>query len=140
MYTLDNCRTVVRALRSGNRLKKYNDLLGMVGYSLHPTIHLADRLFDHSIDMKRFVDSFFVIMDSYLLTLVSEIIRKHGSPFGNGVKFSINDLVFVFEAGQIDSKNIILKTIYPLRPDKFVDLDAKKLAIFRKEVLASLQT
>jgi hypothetical protein len=132
MYTLEQCRTVVRALRVGARLKKYNDYISLVGLTVLPTIHLADRLFDRQIDLKLFIDTFFELLDKHVLLLVAEFTHRD-----DAVKFSMNGLVFVFERGKIDTCHIILKTIYPLRPGKIVDFDAAIINELKEKITQS---
>lgn len=132
MYTLEQCRTVVRALRAGARLKKHNDYISLAGLSILPTIHLADRLFDRQIDLKLFIDTFFELLDKHVLLLVSEFTHRD-----DAVKFAMNDLVFVFERGKIDSCHIILKTIYPLRIGKIVDFDAAIVSRLKEKITQS---
>jgi hypothetical protein len=126
MFTLEQCRLIVRTIRDAHRLKKANEYLQHAGTSIHLTVHLADRLYDHSIDLKKFVDTFYQLLSDHLLITFVQAQVSDG-----GFKFSLNDLVFVFERGVIDKK-IVLKTVYPLRPGKHVDLDKNIIRNFRQ--------
>ena len=131
-FSLQQCRSVVNAVKHSTVLSRANSVLFNLSSELTLTQHVADRLYDHNIDVRDFSESFYELCKNHVFLIYHTSTLKP-----SGFKILINDLVFVFSVGKIDKK-IFTATVYPKRQNKYVDIDIKDIdeqtySLFRRE-------
>lgn len=122
VFNKTHCHRIVDAMRLSAYISDLNNDLNSIGTEFVLTAHIGERMSDRKLDPHLFMSTTIDLLKKHVLLIYYYLITR------KCIRVKHGDFVYVMSLGPVSGK-MIVKTVYPYRENRGLDLDTEHIKL-----------